>query len=608
MKNTRLGLLAGIAGLLVVVASCSSSRSNVIDDGLSFETDGESSPDGGCEKRRCSPDLRKVLSACDDSVVRECGPTEGCADGTCVPACESASRSQGSIGCSFWTTPAPAALPSDAKLPGGQRVGGIRMNTSCFAAFIANTWTTPVTLRAEYGAHPLDISKSTYRFTTSAAGTFQFERLDGAIPAGEVAVVFLNQDDRPVLWGDASNQEVVNVHTDCPLGTTAARRGRPSAEVLKSEIYDAFHISTDLPVSAYSIFPYGGAASFTPSATLLLPTSAWGTNYLVVEPFADWASLPSLQVVAHEDDTEVRIRPRVTIEGAPGVGPILPEQIGVFRLGKGQVLELVQNNNLGGSVLETTHPVGVFGGAGLINVPKTREAADTAQQQISPISQWGSSYAAVGHRARGDSGDPGDPTYWQIVGAEDGTVLEYAPFRPVGAPEAVDRAGIVAFTSDRPFSVKSQNPDHPFHLSTYMSGGRAFGGEGDPDFVDMIPVDQFLDHYVFFVDHTYPNSSVTLVRKRGQGGFEDVTLDCAGVLDGWLPLGSNETLEYVRVDLTRDSHPASVNGKECGYGRREASSRAPFSLHVWGTSRYASYGFPGGAGTRPVSSTRIEVR
>src|SRR5207237_247976 len=45
-----------------------------------------------------------------------------------------------------------------------------------------------------------------------------------------------------------------------------------------------FHVETDQPVTAYDIMPFGGAKGFAPSANLLLPTSAWGTNYVAVQP------------------------------------------------------------------------------------------------------------------------------------------------------------------------------------------------------------------------------------------------------------------------------------------------------------------------------------
>ena len=44
----------------------------------------------------------------------------------------------------------------------------------------------------------------------------------------------------------------------------------------------AFHITTDMPVVAYQMLPYGGGAAAATGASLLIPTSAWRTNYIAV--------------------------------------------------------------------------------------------------------------------------------------------------------------------------------------------------------------------------------------------------------------------------------------------------------------------------------------
>ena len=107
-----------------------------------------------CETFVCSRDLHSVLSSCSGEVVRECPPDMGCANGACVPACSSAERNEGTIGCSFWTTPAVATL--------GSAGGAIKQDhrSSCFAAFVANTWNRPVNIRVEHMGKPLDLSGS----------------------------------------------------------------------------------------------------------------------------------------------------------------------------------------------------------------------------------------------------------------------------------------------------------------------------------------------------------------------------------------------------------------------------------------------------------------
>ena len=64
-------------------------------------------------------------------------------------------------------------------------------------------------------------------------------------------------------------------------------------------------------------------------------------------------------------------------------------------------------------------------------------------------------------------------------------------------------------------------------LFTYMTGSERVPGAnglGDPDFVVVVPPEQYLDRYVFFTDPTYPETNLVVVRKRdGAGVFHDVT-------------------------------------------------------------------------------------
>src|SRR5437762_6239413 len=111
------------------------------------------------------------------------------------------------------------------------------------------------------------------------------------------------------------------------------------------------------------------------------------------------------------------------------------------------------------------------------------------------------------------------------------------------------------FDASGPFVVKSQDDKHPFLFAGYMTGCEVIGQTtplgctGDPEFVSLIPPDQFLASYVFFTDPTYPDTNLVFTRKKTAAGtFEDVDLDCVGKLSGWAPIGSSD-YEYTRVDL-----------------------------------------------------------
>ena len=583
---------AGCAGsltamLLLAAMACSSSKRGFDDGPKGFESDaGEDAPASSCGGRRCSRDLHRIVDDCTEAVIEECPGELGCSAGACIPACDSAAASQGSIGCSFYAVP-PDVLPES--------------ETSCWAVFVANTWSTPVNVRAELGGAPLDISKSMYRATAHGEDV-TYERIEGALPPRELGIVFLSQGERGL-----NNRR----HLDCPDDVEVAWHGT-AVKAHETSRYPAFRITTDMPVSAYSLFPYGGALSYAPAATLLLPTSSWATNYILVDGWKANAAAPFVQIVAQEDGTEVRLRPQVDIRDGVGVNGGIRGSVARWTLNRGEVLELMQHDSLAGSPLEASHPVAVFGGNQCAFIDDENFACDSLHQQIAPIRQWSSSYSAVPYRSRryGLEGSTMAPesVFWRIVAAADGTELTYDPAPPAGAPAKMKSGEVVTFGAEAPFRVRSQDPNHPFFLAVYMSGAERYMTLGDPDFVTIVPDEQYLDSYVFFLDHTYAESTLTVVRRKGPNGFRDVTIDCLGPVTGWLPLGSDGTTEYAWVDMTRSRTPVSTPLGTCGYGRHEAESDGAFALYAWGIDSYASYGFPAGAGSRPTSPYSIEVR
>jgi hypothetical protein len=140
---------------------------------------------------------------------------------------------------------------------------------------------------------------------------------------------------------------------------------------------------------------------------------------------------------------------------------------------------------------------------------------------------------------------------WRLVGAVDGTTLTYVPSMPAGAPATLKQGEVLEFNSAGPFVVKSQDDKHPFDISGHMTGcgtlGQPLDCRGDPEFVNVIPAQQYLNSYVFFTDPTYPETDLVVTRSKANGAFADVTLDClGGPVNGWQPVGSSGEFEYTR--------------------------------------------------------------
>jgi IgGFc binding protein len=555
------------------------------DGGMDVGSFGDDSEAGGCALH-CSADLHDVLD-CTNKVVTMCPSDQGCGGTSCVAACDAAKANKSTIGCEY--------LDVDPE------VFDIYQG-SCFAAFVANTWTTDVTIAVDLGG-----MKLTGNYMYIAQGTGQsitYQPLPGGkLAPNQVALVFLSEKPgAPVA---------------CPptVQTALAADGQTHG----TAIGKAFHIVTSEPVVAYDIFPYGGGSAAVTSATLLIPTSAWDTNYVAVDPYPQSmvgypGLIPWIDVVAREDGTTVTISPTADIVGSATVAATAKGKPHTYNLNQGEVLQFEQADELVGSPIQSNKPVGVWGGSACLNIDVAEVACDEAHQQIAPVQALGSEYVGVRYRNRFDNA-PDEAPPWRVLGAVDGTKLTYEPSTPMGAPTTINSGQLVQFWAPGPFVVKSQDAKHPFYISAHMSGCQHANGSGspcrgDPEFVNMIPPQQYLASYVFFTDPTYPETNLVVVRQKSQNGFADVKLDCAGTLTGWQPVGNGGQYEYTRIDLVRHNFQGQ-NG--CDNGRHAMTSSAPFGLTVWGWgteestpgTEAVSYAYPAGMSVQPINTVVV---
>ena len=545
---------------------------------------------GGVCAVHCSSDLHDVVD-CNGNVVTMCPADQGCSGSTCVDACTSASVNKSTFGCEYY-----AVDPDIIAEAAG----------ACFAMFIANTWTSPVHITADWGGQPIDVA-SAAQVPSGTGSALKYVALGaGGLLPGQVAVLFL----------DASSASI-----PCPSGVTPAFT--TDGAIHGTGLGKAFHVTTDRPVVSYDIFPFGGGSSAATSATLLVPTSAWDVNYIAVNPFAKDQAVtqaqPFIEIVASQPNTTVSISPTAAIVGGTGIAATAQGVTGTYTLaGPGDYLQFTQDGELTGSPILASLPVGVWGGASCLNIDVGDSACDSAHQQIFPVKTLGHEYVAARYRDRW----PGTPesTPWRIVGAVSGTSLTYQPATPNGAPTTLKVGQVATFWTIAPFVVSSQDSQHPFYMSAHMTGGgrvdQSGGGDGrgDPEFVNVIAPQEWLDSYVFFTDPTYPETNLVFTRKKGPSGFADVTMDCGAsgtsTVTGWLPVGATGDYQYARFDLSTGDFQG-VGG--CNNGRHQATSPQPFGLTVWGWgsaasslfSQYVSYAYPAGASVQPINTVVV---
>jgi hypothetical protein len=241
----------------------------------------------------CSSDLHSVLD-CDGDVVTTCSADQGCGATGCVAACESAAENKSSVGCDFYVV--------DPDVLSG-------VEGSCFAAYIANTWDAPVTLGVERAGVALDATKFSY-LPSGAGQSITYAPLPGGqLPPGMVAIVFLAAEPSSYIG--------------CPAGVEVGYAGSDGA-VYGTGMGHAYHITTSAPVAAYDIFPYGGGPAEVTSATLLLPSTSWEPNYIVVDGYQQSTiaagATPSMDIVAASDATAELAPPWPSSEAAGSWG------------------------------------------------------------------------------------------------------------------------------------------------------------------------------------------------------------------------------------------------------------------------------------------------
>jgi hypothetical protein len=249
-----------------------------------------------------------------------------------------------------------------------------------------------------------------------------------------------------------------------------------------------------------------------------------------------------------------------------------------------------------------------------MDIPYDKIACDAAHQQIPPIHAMGSRYAAIRYPNRFAGTTESPP--WRIMGGADGTTLTYEPSQPPGAPSTLSFGQLVVFNAPGPFIVKSQDDDHPFYMSAHMTGCQAVNDgndcRGDPEFVNVVPPDQYLSAYTFFTDPTYPETHLVLTRERDGAQFDDVMIDCVGIVTGWMPVDANDQLEYAYVDLVTGNFQGVGT---CNNGIHTAHSQHKFGLVVWGwgsaasglfSSTYVSYAYPAGQSIKPINHVVIQ--
>ncbi len=554
----------------------------VICDSQGQESGRETCAPGVCEigvgcvacyegERRCDGQNSMLCSADHTGweLARECDPDQGesCDEetGVCVSLCDIAADNKANVGCDY-------AAVDMVNWPGFG-------DENCFVVIVSNVQpegTATVTVTDDQGDF-LD---------------FPGYGVERQVPAGELAVL--------VLTGNAG------MCSDTPA--------RPNVQNINSGIIPGtvFHVHSTLPVVAYQINPYEAATAYSTDASLLIPIPALGDQYVVASYASEPISAPgSVSVVALQNDTNVTFTPTVAMRAGGDVPASGEFQVNLQAYEHLQILAV--DGDLTSSVVTATKPVAVFSGVLCATIPYNTSCCDHIEEQMPPVTSWGWTYLASMPAQRGS-----ENTYWRIIAAVDNTQVTFDPLSEYNT--TLNAGQVLEIDTNQSFLVSSAaNPaqpdpdtDPPILAVHYVKGSQQAATEsgttfdamgnlaGDPAMALSVPVEQYLDQYIFFADPTYAYNFVVVVRTDPT---QPIHLDCLDPIpdDRFTAVAGN----YSRAVITLKSETGSADGT-CTSGVRKIWSDSPFGIWVYGYFQCTSYAYPGGMNLEQINDIVIE--
>ena len=394
-------------------------------------------------------------------------------------------------------------------------------------------------------------------------------------------------------------------------GQCSETPARPNQSGLQSGIIpgSVFVVKSTLPVVAYQINPYEAANLHTTDASLLIPRAALGDQYYAMTYQGLTGAYPAtMSIVALEDDTTVEISPTSAMTAGGPVPASGSFQVTLNALEHLQVMSQSGpgNNDLTGTLVTASAPVAFFSGDACSNVPQDQRYCDHLEEQVPPIQSWGWTYvAAFPPRRRTEK------TWWRIIAAVDNTQVTFEP--AVQQSTVLSAGQMLEFETDRSFLVTATDasPDPgdppPILVMNFLNGSEQTAAEsgidmdqlgnlrGDPAMTLSVPVEQFLDSYVFLSDPSYAYNYVVVVRTEAG---QVIHLDC---LDP-IPDSKFEPVAdtYQRAQIVLSAENGGADGS-CSSGAHKIWSDKPFGIWVYGYYADTSYGYPGGMNLEQIN-------
>lgn len=388
-------------------------------------------------------------------------------------------------------------------------------------------------------------------------------------------------------------------------------------------------VTSTIPIIAYQFNPIDSANTYTNDASLLLPVSTLSPFYYVpmYYSFPGPGQLAYVSIVGTVDGTEVSVTVPVDTAGGGSVEPISAGQTKTFVINEGELLQIASAQyaaDLTGTKVWADNPVAVFAGTECSDIPmnctwcrdsyqtspgyppapvgwncdqdgcpahqqNTCAWCDHIEEQVFPLTTWGKKYVAARVPVRSSGGV--EAALWRVLASEPGTEVTITtppgaeirlPPGVVGPPYILGEGEYLEFEIAGSRSSPGDaiiESNLPILLVQFIEGqectDQPYEAGGDPAMVQMVPVEQFLDDYIFLTPNTYDIDYLVVTRESG------VQI----ILDG-NPLPDS--------NFRSAGENYQVGTFEVSDGFHRVRSEKPFGIVLIGYSPYVSYAYVGG--------------
>lgn len=536
--------------------------------------------DGNVHSCDASGNVGGETMACTGSTV--------CQDGACVDACMAAAMNKSYIGCEYMAVDLDNAVEV-LDVQGGVQCGVPGSKNATMQA-CGNTNNSQVAGLCDPPGNTCPNG-----FTCKAVPVCILDAQHSPF-----AIVVSNPQSRAVnvtITGANGATVVKSVPAGEVLAIKPQSEGIPDqSNDLSGKAHTAYKVTSDLPIVAYQFNPLDNVAVFSNDASLLIPRTAYDTEYYVLTmPTLD--RRPSTQsyngyvtVVAAEDNTIVEVTPTVATRGGPGQPAIAANTPTMFTLQAFDVLtlEAAGTGDLTGTRVRSmngTTTFGVFGGHeatgfGETNPPDGMHTngpccADHLEEMLFPTSTWGKSFAITRSKDRGTS----ERDVLRILAQKANTTVTFDPPPAEGTcgALAVGKFCEVKIAADT--SITASEPVLIGHFLESAIWGGLFDslGEGDPSFSISVPVEQFRTDYTVLVPSQYKKN------------FLSISAGASGAV----------TVDGLQVQLTAFGQYRAARMQVVA-GQHRIKCPDGCGVEVYGYDDAVSYMFAGGLDLRPI--------